>query len=315
MIIDCSDDPYDVSVPARALLQRIGEVRAQKPQKPIVVLVGEEHGTIPNQLLSQAAMTLAKAAGLSFSFATELPHNTSALMKQAVRDMSDKDIPTDIILHYVLAENAGKYANLNEVAFLLQNNITPCFSDTARGNMDILDLTDSLTDKFARRVAPDPINGVDLIFAADRSGMHIRNRLMRALGVRHMTMEKTDILFHRVGASHIAGSATNSCYEQSMMCLYEQAGHHVLPIMMARDGVFLLPLPDAAPTQRMMFVHGWEDMPKIRERCPGERMEVYRTVKASQGALDFFVADGADKKTHKAAVKGYFKSNLPRAPR
>lgn len=311
-MINCASNPYDLSLPVQVILQDVKARLHENSGAPLVVLLGEHHSVVPSVLLPQAFMKVALDNGLSFSYATELPHNTISKLNEYLQQQyaveAPQDLPLDIFFHYVLGTEHPLHTNQNEFKFLLKQNITPCFCDAARDLVEV-DLSDSLTREFQRCVEPKPINKSS-VFNQDISGMHIRNQMMVELGLQHMRNEGHNVLVQRVGGAHVIGDIMGNVYAKSMMGLYRAKGVDVLGIFLERGDTAnkLLFEEGDVPVKDLYSITGWNDMPRIEQRCDAERMEIYKTSKASQGALEFYDITDDCRATHIKKVDAYFGS-------
>jgi hypothetical protein len=212
--------------------------------------------------------------------------------------------PKKVLKGIIGLENV-QHVTHTKARYMLKNSIVPCFSDAAKGYMDSLDTAHRLTRAFVNKAAASPSRG-KLIFSNDQQGMKTRNVIMTALGVRHAQKQGAEILIHAVGGDHVFGDGRFFPYEESMHYLYEQAGFNVLAYVNERGTD--RPLPQEAPTDKVQMIKGWNDLPQLGARSNAERMEIYRTAKASKGLIDFADISEDEQATAKQEFLSYIQA-------
>lgn len=301
MDIDCTQSFYDLSVPTSRIMDDIAAARHKRPTQKIAVLLGERHSNAASALLPLAVMNMAIQRGIKPSFAIEyavnVGHELARVGYHHVAEAPDKALDESSVLSGMLGFEGLQHVTHTKARYLLKAGISPCFSDAARAVHDTLDRSHSLTDRFTQQARVKPARG-DMIFAADRQGMIVRNRMMVDLGIAHHMGDQGDVLIHAVGASHIAGFDDKVLYQESMMALYEQAGYQVLSYMLPRGTDNLL--PQDTPKDAISFLRGLDTMPRLGARSPAERIEIYRLSKASKGLIDFADIGADDQAAHAA---------------
>lgn len=287
---------------------------AQKPDTPLIVIMGEDHTKPITQLLQYAVLYLCLEKGLRPAFGLELRYDF-------------------LNSPHVLPDSYTKNA---EIAALLSNPTTHrnlIDIDLARSylNKDILDSSLSLCDKhklsFKFNDASRAINseGKNLINTQDDlfmntakrlrykaisspleidapKAIHIRNQIMCDFAFAQYQQDQPDVLIHMVGDSHVLGNEDYEYqYRHSMTHLCRQKGFDVIPVATSFDED---EIPFDAPLQNAIIIDGWQDAPSFNNYVTEEYVQYMRTL-FETSRLPLFQPLGSHEKSQ--AVQRYLR--------
>jgi hypothetical protein len=235
--IDCSIDPNSLTPISEAVLQRVAEIREDKPSQKIAIVCGETHNVATHvHAHAGVLMNLVTEYGASnVSYASEIPHNTLEFMGHNLYGL---DIPTKDI------------GQIDPNGKLLLGAFVGNRTYVKSG----FDAPDEVTDDQIFKFCYD--KGIKFIPAdVDRSQAHVtqaflESQKIQAVRNQHMAVmckqENTVVL--RVGLAHVLGfKKPEHPFVASCKAAFERFGFKTISIL--PDTALL---PDDGPIAEML---------------------------------------------------------------
>lgn len=327
--INCSANPYDLRPATDLIVDTIHERLTEMPEdKPLVVLMGEEHNTPTHHALQKMVISRLFSGKQHFTFASEHPHNFSA-SRLTIGNIKTSDFPTDILNQWNLLDNEGQdnlctylansYIGLyspvsckNLYAFCYHNKITSVFNDAAyykdkkdpknRKNNLYLDLNNPMT-MIAKKVYGTKKQKINV---TSREGMAIRNIAMAFMALSHAEANHSPLVIQKTGLAHVFGDVSFNnkgekihCfpYQESLYATYKRTGAEVLAVFPTvkkhRYGINHLPENAYNELSRSIVIDGISDKGFRFHKLLSyfrhrEKSFIKKLQKESGGELEFF---------------------------
>ncbi|PJB69138.1 MAG: hypothetical protein CO093_11235 [Alphaproteobacteria bacterium CG_4_9_14_3_um_filter_47_13] len=242
--INCEADPYDLRPIADFILKAANTLLIEaSPEKPLVILVGEEHTLPAPKALLQLLATRFLQNRQEFTVNFEDSHNAwshialIAMGKSVPRGLFYNCAEFDQKGLGVLSSQIGfqlydyaPYSQNSLMSFCYENKITTLFNDAARWKRSYLDLSDPHIKEVAaqKKITEKKIN-----IASDK-GIDIRNIFMAERGVKAAKENKVKLILQHCGLQHIFGDSSLLASSRMPLCkTYQQAGAIVLPVFIS----------------------------------------------------------------------------------
>ncbi|HEY8190664.1 MAG TPA: hypothetical protein VIF12_08255 [Micavibrio sp.] len=217
---------------------------AAKPNdgRPLYVLLGEEHATSAHYLASMRIMQTVMDRGHRIACAIEWPYNhMSVIFNQKAQSLTPAKVNQSLrYLRAVACDHPvhlqsmtghwnfvdAEVANTLRARFLLDRNISARYNDAAQ--WDGASLWINHYDPVFQAIIGHGEQNHSPIHSTERTGIYLRNIIMRNLAMEHAAMVRPEVYFQICGATHVAGNIKNRHpFEESLIPLFSAAGQHV----------------------------------------------------------------------------------------
>jgi hypothetical protein len=249
--IDMSDDIFNLNGAAAVVVEKIKASQNQQNQtgkeKPIIVLMGEDHNTPLTQIFQLAVLKECIDNDIRPAFGYEARYdflNEPAVLQPILkanpkmeqylsipknhRDIFDTDLIISATKDEPILHAQAKFCDKHSISMM--------FNDAARtlgrsAKHQYLVTSDALNQKTARKLG---ISVAEDQFSPDTQ--YIRNHVMTELSLDQIKRSEPDVLIHMLGDSHIFGCPDIGFpYKTSMSKFCRDAGFDVIPVITAMD--------------------------------------------------------------------------------
>ncbi len=250
--VSCADNPQDLRPALDALEAEIIR-RAPTPEKPLVVIMGEEHTMSVHHMLQQGLMArlLNTVSPLPIALGMEVPHN---LLEIAAYDVLRYKRRPD--MHEMLGtvdRDGRNFLRVMRAGFVrtpyapvaFQNRMAFCqkYQVSVRGHdmayvanhgSYCLNQKDPLTRAMVESRAP--LLAGDQIDAESVRGISLRNQFMAARTIDHMRETGAAVYILTCGAYHVLGMRAGYLRPEfpsteSLMACFREAGVNAMPVV------------------------------------------------------------------------------------
>lgn len=235
---------YDMRPVVKAIMELENWVLRDLPaDKPLVVLVSEEHFTLSHKMLLHALLIAhfeqaVTSPDKSFAFGYELPHDFFGRYRDpANQTFSPVDLLHSLPNRLLFTDSMSKMFQ-----YCVDNKIPVRFNDIARAEgplrTPILDQTDPFTRELVTYAAPELL-GKDIFRDPGDSrsarqnymGFKLSDVAMFLKATAHMQETGCKIYIQHCGAGHIFGVDQLGGYQYSLTARFREGGYTVLPVV------------------------------------------------------------------------------------
>lgn len=274
-IVDISQEPYNTRPILNALTQIIDKKTRQDHNKPLILLMGEDHDLVTSQILQLCTLAILKGKGQRVAYGLEYPDNTLISMKDHFNDLvrgkfaeqtlwdrfwQDENIKSSFDMRaLMMLMNHDKYHY--RARFCYDNGISCAFNDAAISATSefLLDTTDphvkeALNDLEYQGFKTYPRSRPDAV--------HARNLIIARNIQRHINAleNKPDIYVQMLGGFHVLGQSstdhkTHFPYHESVKETLKEMGYDVISLTFDMHDVSI---PEDACLNDTLIVKGWD---------------------------------------------------------
>ncbi len=308
-IINSAENPYDLRPVANAIMDRIHQaVRQSKTSgtsdKPVVVIMGEEHPKPAHRLLQQAVLHLSQESGLKPVYHFEYGHHLlekllrqrAGFISEEIDSLKSKDANGHLLLRAFKAyHDPMRYspsASDNLFGFCIDKGISVSFTDAARKVDDFtldthfFDVSDSATREIVIQHLGSNVSDIEAVSFDNATAMAIRNDMMCQNSLKSAADSKPDIIIHHCGSHHAVGDARYGfSYEESLAKKFKDEGCPVLVVYPDTNNMSdNIPAEAGQELANILLIRGLPDQ-SFTKHDPMEKLEVDKIIAASGGLI------------------------------
>lgn len=249
LVIECGDDPYNVGVPANAIMNAVNWLKTRLPEgTPVIVLLGESHKYFMHPILTHAVLAqMAKNGMKDLAFGLEQPaafSDRDASMPNYISDYRgfytvDLDIQGQgMTLH----SSASLYSAVATIDFCEKTGIPVSFNDAAsfhengQFGLDLEHVDAKAVLAKHKDFDPSALKRPDLT-----SSIGFRNHVIVKRALDHIKETQAQVYVQQTGFDHLFGADYSedmpkphtpfmTPYSQSLSQLFREKGCAVLTV-------------------------------------------------------------------------------------
>ncbi|QQG37194.1 MAG: hypothetical protein HYS17_05380 [Micavibrio aeruginosavorus] len=304
-IISCTSQPMNLRPAVAAIVERIEKVSASLNERPLVVLVGENHELPSHKILQTLLLqklNTRRPRGLAYGM--EIAGTTPARVIETIEtgarltpeekyrlNTDDPSGQTALITYLAYINPASApVARHTQLDFCRRAEIPTRFTDAAETASEDLDAKDPITGQIMKDNPPgwrDSTQGQEGTSAYD---FKIRNLVMTHEAQKHLQQTGAQLYIQQAGVAHILGSKPHkSGCQDSLHARFKDAGFDTLSVIMTSKPFDLGDLPAEARRHmsECVVVTGLDE--KTVKGYDGDEAEYIKALSGrSQAHLDIF---------------------------
>jgi hypothetical protein len=222
IVIDCSENPYNLAPAAAAISEAVKcamdeETAKGERGKPIVLIMGEEHKTPTHKLLKAMVIEHLDIQAKKIIFAMEADYTTN-------RRTPSYTTLSSYILNQTTHQK-GLPIIFNDAARLEENKNNE-YATTLKQNDSLNKIS---IDHYCKNNSIHIDKPIDLKLPA---AMAIRNHFMATYATHHLQKQNSKIVIQSTGAAHVLGNADKEFkFKHSLAQCYINLGYRVITVL------------------------------------------------------------------------------------